>query len=67
MSNRKFECIKCGHVWEVAPCSEGGGHGYEIACPKCGSMEKMKLTNGEKTVCGGAGSHAGNGSCCGHQ
>lgn len=64
MANRTFECQGCKHVWEEAPCSEGGKHGYEIECPKCGSLKKVKLENGERHVCGGAGhSH---GSCGGH-
>jgi len=65
MKNRVFECCKCKHVWEVEPCDAGGKHGYEIACPKCGSMEKSKLDSGVKHACGG-GSHDGNNSgCCG--
>ena len=65
MANRKFECQDCKHVWEVAPCSEGGKHGYEIECPKCGSLKKIKLMNGERHVCGG-GHHGQNGhGCCG--
>jgi len=69
MKNRVFECTECKEVWEVAPCSEGGKHGYEIACPKCGSMKKSKLEDGVKHACGGEGhSHDGNetGGCgCG--
>lgn len=68
MANRVFECQDCKHVWEVAPCSEGGKHGYEIECPKCGSLKKVKLQNGERHVCGGA-NHAhgeGHGCCGGH-
>lgn len=51
MKNRVFECVECGHVWEVEPCATGGKHGYEIPCPKCGSMKKMKLGNGGKHPC----------------
>lgn len=68
IKNRKFECQDCGHIWEVEPCSEGGKHGYEIACPKCDSMKKIKLgEDGERHVCGG-GHHHGHehGHCCGH-
>ncbi len=70
IKNRKFECQECQHVWEVAPCSEGGKHGYEIACPECSSMKKIKLgEDGVRHVCGG-GHHHGEGGhgggCCGH-
>lgn len=63
MKNRVFECVDCHHVWEVEPCTEGGKHGYEIACPQCGSMKKMKLDNGVKHACGGQHGHGG--GCCG--
>lgn len=64
---RRFACQSCGHVWEVGPCTEGGRHGYEIPCPKCGSLEKIKLgDNGEKHVCGGGQHEQGQGCCCGH-
>ncbi|WP_094604047.1 hypothetical protein SPSIL_044780 [Sporomusa silvacetica DSM 10669] len=66
MQNRVFECVDCHHVWEVAPCTEGGKHGYEIACPQCGSMKKMKLDNGVKHACGGQQHQHGQGGCCGH-
>lgn len=70
VKNRKFECQECQHVWEVAPCSEGGKHGYEIACPECSSMKKIKLgEDGARHACGG-GHHHGEGGhgggCCGH-
>jgi predicted DNA-binding protein (UPF0251 family) len=70
MKNRVFECLSCGEVWEVEPCSEGGRHGYEIACPKCGSMEKTKLVDGQRHACGGGGNHdkhehGTEGGCCG--
>ncbi|MEI8217204.1 MAG: DUF134 domain-containing protein [Eubacteriales bacterium] len=71
MKNRVFECLDCGETWEVEPCSEGGRHGYELACPKCGSMNKTKLVDGQRHACGGAGSHekhehnAEGGGCCG--
>lgn len=71
MKNRKFECQDCSYTWEVEPCTKGGKHGYEIACPKCGSMKKIKIDeSGQKHVCGG-GSHHGHehghgGGCCGH-
>ncbi|HWR42384.1 DUF134 domain-containing protein [Sporomusa sp.] len=65
MKNRVFECVECRHVWEEVPCTEGGKHGYEIACPKCGSMKKMKLENGAKQACGGEPQHNHGGCCCG--
>lgn len=68
IKNRKFECQDCGHIWEVEPCTEGGKHGYEIACPKCGSMKKIKISeDGERHVCGGHHQDGhGHGGCCGH-
>lgn len=73
MANRVFECVGCAQVWEEPPCTEGGKHGYEIACPKCGSMKKLKINNGEKHACGGADhahshehSHGSSGGCCSH-
>jgi predicted DNA-binding protein (UPF0251 family) len=66
IKNRKFECQDCGAIWEVEPCTEGGKHGYEIACPKCGSMKKIKIgEDGQKHICGG-GHHGHGGGCCGH-
>lgn len=65
MANRVFECLACHHVWEEAPCSEGGRHGYEIACPQCGKMEKMKIENGVRHQCGGHG-HGGGCGCHHH-
>ncbi|MDF2499653.1 MAG: hypothetical protein K0Q77_367 [Anaerosporomusa subterranea] len=72
VKNRRFECQECAHIWEVEPCSAGGKHGYEIACPQCGSMKKMKINeDGQKQACGGG--HHGHehgdghsGGCCGH-
>ena len=55
MKNRVFECLDCGKRWEEAPCTEGGRHGYEIACPACGSMKKTKIVDGVKHACGGGG------------
>jgi predicted DNA-binding protein (UPF0251 family) len=68
IKNRVFECVECGHVWEVEPCTAGGKHGYEIPCPNCGTMKKRKLDNGYKNTCS-AGQHEGhgNGGCCGGQ
>lgn len=71
MKNRIFECTACHHIWEEVPCTEGGKHGYELACPKCGGMEKMKLDNGQKHACGGHSQHEhghshGHG-CCGNR
>ncbi|MBP2653190.1 MAG: putative DNA-binding protein [Firmicutes bacterium] len=65
VKNRVFECTDCGEVWEVAPCTAGGKHGYEIACPKCGSMKKMKLEGGKKHTCGGAQNQDHNKGGCG--
>ncbi|HWR39797.1 MAG TPA: DUF134 domain-containing protein [Patescibacteria group bacterium] len=66
VKNRTFECSECGKIWEVEPCSEGGKHGYEIACPKCGSLKKSKLENGVKHACAGGHSGHGGGCCGGH-
>jgi predicted DNA-binding protein (UPF0251 family) len=67
VKNRKFQCQDCNHIWEVAPCSEGGKHGYEIECPQCGSMKKIKIAeDGQKHVCGGGHGHHHGGGCCGH-
>lgn len=64
VKNRKFECSDCGHIWEVEPCTEGGKHGYEIPCPTCGSMKKIKLAeDGTRHACGGG--HGNGGGCCG--
>lgn len=69
MKNRVFECMTCQHVWEEVPCTEGGRHGYEIACPNCGGMQKMKLEDGQKHACGGQSQHEHGSShghgCCG--
>ncbi len=62
VKKRVFECNDCSHVWEIEPCTAGGKHGYEIPCPKCGSMKKSKLENGTKHACGGS-NHTG--GCCG--
>ena len=69
MKNRVFECLDCKETWEVEPCTEGGKHGYEIACPKCGSMNKTKLVDGERHACGGQGHHEHKEGCgcCGHK
>jgi len=65
IKNRVFECVDCGHVWEVEPCTEGGNHGYEIACPKCGTMKKRRIDTGIKHTCSG-GLHEGrDAGCCG--
>jgi phage FluMu protein Com len=64
--NRRFECEDCGHIWEVEPCTAGGMHGYEIPCPKCGSMNKIKIgDDGQRHMCGG-GHHEHGGGCCCH-
>lgn len=70
VKNRKFECLDCGEIWEVEPCSENGKHGYEIPCPKCASMKKMRVTEeGAKEACGHADGHEHDhkhgGGCCG--
>lgn len=70
MTNRIFECVDCAHQWEEKPCTLGGKHGYEIACPTCGSMKKVKLENGVKHACGGHqhGDHDhGHGCCSNHK
>ena len=68
MKNRVFECLNCKEIWEEIPCSEGGKHGYEIACPKCGSMNKSKIVDGARHACGGHGhnhhEHGTTGGCC---
>jgi predicted DNA-binding protein (UPF0251 family) len=67
MKNRIFECLDCGEKWEEAPCTEGGKHGHEIACPKCGSMNKAKVVEGERRACGSHGGHEHGEDCgCGH-
>lgn len=73
VKNRVFECTDCGKIWEVEPCAAGGKHGFEIACPSCGSMKKVKLENGQRHTCGGNhhdhdhGHHHGGGCCGGHK
>ena len=68
IKNRKFECSDCSEIWEVEPCTEGGKHGYEISCPKCGSMKKIKLgEDGVRHACGGHNhehNHDHGGGCC---
>lgn len=52
VKNRIFECLDCHHSWSAQPCVNGGQHGYEISCPGCGSMKKMKLSDdGSKHTC----------------
>ncbi len=65
IKNRVFECADCGHVWEAEPCTVGGKHGFEIACPRCGDMKKRRLDNGDVHTCGGGqhGEHS-HGGCC---
>jgi predicted DNA-binding protein (UPF0251 family) len=68
VKNRVFECRDCGHKWEVPPCTEGGKHGYELACPQCASMSKSKIMdNNEKHTCGGGHQHGNGGGCCGSE
>lgn len=65
IKNRMFECLNCGQVWEVEPCTAGGKHGYEIPCPNCGNLKKMKLDNGIKHTCsGGLHRTRDHGGCC---
>ncbi len=64
MKNRVFECVDCKKTWEEPPCTEGGKHGYEIACPQCGSMNKVKLENGVRHSCGGEQHQHENGCGC---
>ena len=63
IKNRVFECVNCGHVWEVEPCTLGGKHGFEIACPKCGNMKKIRLDKKIVHSCGD-GQHGEHGGCC---
>lgn len=67
MSERTFECTACGHQWQEAPCTKGGAHGHELACPKCGGKEKYKIEGGKKHACGGGhqGGHNHGGCGCG--
>ena len=66
IKNRVFQCVDCGQVWETEPCTAGGKHGYEITCPKCGNLKKMKLNNGTKHTCrGGHHGEQGHSGCCG--
>jgi predicted DNA-binding protein (UPF0251 family) len=63
MRNRTFECVDCGKTWEEQPCAAGGQHGYQIACPKCGSMKKSKIEeDGSKSACSERQHFGG---CCG--
>jgi len=66
MSERTFECAACTHQWQEAPCTEGGAHGHELVCPKCGSKEKFKVEGGQKHRCGNERQHqAGHHGSCG--
>jgi uncharacterized protein len=31
LKNRVFECVDCGEVWEVEPCSVGGSKVYVLS------------------------------------
>ncbi|MFZ3130391.1 MAG: DUF134 domain-containing protein, partial [Desulfosporosinus sp.] len=64
IKNRVFECVDCRHVWEVEPCTAGAKQGFEIPCPKCGNMKKMRLDNGLVHTCGGQHGEQGPGGCC---
>ncbi|WP_088226451.1 DUF134 domain-containing protein [Desulfosporosinus sp. FKB] len=64
VKNRVFECLHCQHIWEEKPCSAGGKHGYEIVCPKCGNLEKMRLDNGIKRPCGSHLRKKSSSDCC---
>jgi predicted DNA-binding protein (UPF0251 family) len=66
MENRVFECLDCGEKWEVEPCGTDRRHGYEIPCPKCGSLNKTKIMDGgERHACGGPHGHGRGGCGCG--
>lgn len=66
IKNRIFECVECGNVWEAEPCTAGGKHGYEISCPKCGTLKKRKLNYGLNLNCSGDNNEGhGNGGCRG--
>lgn len=62
VKNRVFECVECSHIWVVEPCATGGKHGYEIPCPDCGSMRKIKLSG--EGVHGCNGGHSPGSGCC---
>jgi len=65
IKNRVFECVNCGYVWEAEPCTAGGKHGFEIPCPKCGTMRKLRLDSGVVHTCeGGQHGEKGHGGCC---
>ena len=66
MEERTFECASCGHIWKVEPCSEGGKHGYEIPCPECSGISKLKvMEDGTRSACGGKARGHGGGNGCG--
>lgn len=65
IKNRVFKCVDCGNVWEAEPCAAGGKHGFEIPCPKCGDMKKMRLdTRNVHTCSGGQQDEKGHSGCC---
>lgn len=64
IKNRVFECADCGHTWEVEPCTVGGKHGFEIACPRCGNMKKRRLDNGVVHTCDSQQGEQRHGGCC---
>ena len=65
IKNRVFECVACGNVWEAEPCTEGGKHGFEIPCPKCGDMKKMRMDTGNVHTCtGGQQGEKSPSGCC---
>ncbi|AIF50401.1 DUF134 domain-containing protein [Pelosinus sp. UFO1] len=63
LKNRVFECLDCHHVWDVEPCEKGAKHGYEIPCPACNSMKKIKVSD-EDVRCTCGRRHQGD-RCCG--
>ncbi len=49
---RSFECTECKHTWDEGTFSENGKRGYEISCPRCGSIKKYKIFGGgQKIIC----------------
>ena len=50
VNQRKFECQKCGHAWDVP-----FGTGKPPACPKCESDNICRAADGRGGGCGGQG------------
>jgi uncharacterized protein len=41
---RLFKCLDCDAAWEPEPCLGGADNGCFCSCPRCGSMNKARLT-----------------------